>query len=65
MRYDVNFRQGEFLRKLVDCSKSFRAVVKSIDTRKEGGRELRRRAEEVWENLDEFIKYRRSLRFFD
>ena len=37
-------------------------AVKAIDRRKEGGRELRRRGDEVKENLVDFIQYRRDLR---
>ena len=37
-------------------------AVKAFDRRKEGGRELRKRGDEVKENLVDFIQYRRDLR---
>jgi hypothetical protein len=35
--------------------------VRAIDKRKEGGREFRQRGDEVRENLEAFIKYRKDL----
>ena len=58
---DVNFRQGRFLNKLVDSVEGVRKLVRSINRKKEGGRELRRRGEEVRDNLIDFIEYRRGL----
>jgi len=60
--YDVNFRQGSYLEKIAASLQPIKNSVKSIDRRKEGGRELRRRGDEVWENLGDFIQYRRELR---
>lgn len=60
--WDVNFRQGKWevaLRKSVD---GVRKAIRSIDRRKEGGLELRRRGDEVLENLTAFIKYRKGLK---
>jgi hypothetical protein len=59
--YDVNFRQGQYLTPLLSSIEGIRKAVKSIDRRKEGGRELRARGDEVRENLVAFIKYRRRL----
>ncbi|KAF9531883.1 armadillo-type protein [Crepidotus variabilis] len=59
--YDINFRQGNYLERLVNSVEAVRKVVKAIDRRTGGGRELRRRGEEVRENLIGFIKYRRDL----
>ncbi|KAI0066499.1 ARM repeat-containing protein [Artomyces pyxidatus] len=59
--YDVNFRQGKYLDVLTGAVEGVRKAVKAIDRKKEGGRELRRRGEEVRDNLVEFIKYRRQL----
>ncbi|KIL71572.1 hypothetical protein M378DRAFT_6294 [Amanita muscaria Koide BX008] len=61
MPYDVNFRQGGYLQRLVASVEGVRKVVKGIDRRKGSGRELKRRGEEVRDNLIAFIKYRRNL----
>ena len=60
--YDINFRQGKYLDRLVGSLDGVKKAVKAIDRRKEGGRELRRRGDEVKENLVDFIQYRRDLR---
>ena len=60
--YDINFRQGKYLDRLVNSVDGVKKAVKAIDRRKEGGRELRRRGDEVKENLVDFIQYRRDLR---
>ncbi|KAG1889472.1 ARM repeat-containing protein [Suillus subluteus] len=59
--YDVNFRQGNFVQRLVDSVEGVRKAVRAIDRRKE--RDLKRRGEEMRDNLIDFIKYRRALRF--
>ncbi|KAF9486484.1 ARM repeat-containing protein [Pholiota conissans] len=59
--YDVNFRQGDYLSQLAASLNSIKTAVKAIDRRKEGGKELRRRGEEVYENLRDFIQYRKDL----
>lgn len=59
--YDVNFRQGSYLQRLVASVDGVRKCVKGINRGKEGGRELKRRGEEVRDNLVAFIKYRRNL----
>jgi hypothetical protein len=59
--YDVNFRQGDYLSKLAASVSSLKTAVKAIDRRKEGGKELRRRGEEVCENLRDFVQYRKDL----
>lgn len=61
--YDQNFRQGGYLDKLAGSVTGIQKAVKAIDRRKEGGRELRRRGEEVKENLVAFLEYRRDLGF--
>jgi hypothetical protein len=61
MSYDVNFREGQFIQKLADSLDGVKKAVKAIDRRKEGGKELRRRGDEVRENLEGFIEYRRGL----
>jgi hypothetical protein len=61
MPYDVNFRQGRFLDRLVESVDGVKKVVKAIDRRKEGGKALRMRGEEVRDNLVAFIEYRRGL----
>jgi len=60
--YDINFRQGKYLDILVGSVDGIKKAVKAIDRRKEGGKELRRRGDEVRENLVDFIQYRRDLR---
>lgn len=62
--WDVNFRQGKWENVLAQSVDGVRRVVKSIDKRQGGedGRELRRRGEEVLENLVGFVKYRRKLK---
>jgi hypothetical protein len=63
MPYDVNFHQGRILDRLVQSVEGVALAVKGIDRRKEGGRELRRRGDEVRENLEAFIEYRKGLGF--
>ncbi|KIY50621.1 ARM repeat-containing protein [Fistulina hepatica ATCC 64428] len=63
MPYDVNFRSGGFLTRLVQSVEGVWRVVRSIDRKRSGGRELRRRGEEVRDNLVAFIEYRRELKF--
>jgi len=62
MPYDINFRQGRYLERLVASLEEVRKAIRGIDRRKEGGRELRRHAEEARDNLVAFIQYRRELR---
>ncbi|KAH0591152.1 hypothetical protein J132_04862 [Termitomyces sp. J132] len=62
MPYDINFREGGYLVKLISSIESVRKAVRGIDKRKEGGKELRSRAEEVRDNLAAFIQYRKDLR---
>jgi len=59
--YDINFRQGDFLQRLVDSVEGVRKAVRAIDRRKE--RDLKLRGEEMRDNLIAFIKYRKALRF--
>ncbi|KAG0702741.1 ARM repeat-containing protein [Suillus ampliporus] len=59
--YDVNFRQGNFVQRLVDSVEGVRKAVRAIDRRKE--RDLKLRGEEMRDNLVAFIKYRKALRF--
>ncbi len=62
MPYDVNFRRGNYQQRLVASVDGVRKAIKSINRRKEGGKELKRRGEEVRDNLVAFIKYRRNLK---
>lgn len=57
--YDVNFRQGAYVDTLARSVEGVRRVVRGIDRKRE--RELRRRGEEVRDNLIAFIEYRRGL----
>ncbi|KAG6876150.1 hypothetical protein C0992_000680 [Termitomyces sp. T32_za158] len=61
MPYDVNFRQGGYLARLISSVEGVKKAVRGIDKRKEGGKELRLRAEEVRDNLVAFIQYRKDL----
>lgn len=61
MPYDRNFRQGRYLDRLASNVENVKKVVRAIDRRKEGGKELRRRGDEVRENLIAFIQYRKDL----
>lgn len=61
MPYDVNFRQGGYIDRLASNVEAVKKVIRTIDRRKEGGKELRRRGDEVRENLVAFIQYRRDL----
>lgn len=61
--YDINFRQGRYLEKLLASVEGVRRAVRGIDRKKPGGRDLKRRGEEVRDNLIAFIKYRRQLKF--
>lgn len=53
------FRQGRFLAALKTSVGKARGVTRSVDKRKNA--ELRARADEAFENLTAFIKYRRSV----
>ena len=59
--YDVNFREGRYTERLVSVVAPLRKMVRAVDRRAEGGRELRARGDEVLENLVAFVKYRRNL----
>ncbi|KAJ7475243.1 armadillo-type protein [Mycena galericulata] len=59
--WDGNFRAGGFLERLAGSVDGVKKAVRAIDRRKEGGRELRRRGEEVRDNLVAFVEYRRGL----
>jgi hypothetical protein len=59
---EANFRVGNVLAALEGAVEGVRRVVKAIDRKKKGGRELRRRGEEVRDNLVAFIRYRKSLK---
>lgn len=61
--YDVNFRQGQYAESLTSNVEGIKKAVRAIDRRKEGGKELRRRGDEVRENLVAFLQYRKDLRF--
>ncbi|KAG6919037.1 hypothetical protein DXG01_009747 [Tephrocybe rancida] len=61
MPYDVNFRQGGYLTRLASSVEGVKKAVRGIDRRKEGGKDLRLRAEEVRDNLVAFIEYRKDL----
>ena len=63
MPYDVNFRTGKYIERLAAHLEVFKKAVKAIDRRKEGGRDLRKRGEEVRDNLADFIEYRKGLGF--
>ncbi|KAH8094732.1 ARM repeat-containing protein [Cristinia sonorae] len=58
--YDINFRQGGYVNTLASSMEAVRKVVRAIDRKRE--RELRRRGEEVRDNLVAFVEYRRGLR---
>ena len=62
MPYDINFRRGGFLTKLTASVEEVKKAVRAIDRKEDGGRALRRRGEEVRDNLVAFIQYRRDLR---
>ncbi|KAJ7623345.1 armadillo-type protein [Roridomyces roridus] len=59
--WDINFRSGGYLARLQGSVDGIKTAVRAIDRRKEGGKELRRRGEEVRDNLVAFIKYRKDL----
>ncbi|KAJ7186701.1 armadillo-type protein [Mycena filopes] len=59
--WDLNFRAGGYLERLAGSVDGVKKAVRAIDRRKEGGRELRRRGEEVRDNLVAFVEYRRGL----
>ena len=61
MPYDINFRNGRYLDKLASNVEGFKKAVRGIDRRNEGGKDLRRRGDEVRENLVAFIQYRKDL----
>lgn len=59
MPYDINFRRGGYLERLAAGIDDVKKAVRAIDRRKEG--DLRRRAEEVRDNLVAFVQYRKDL----
>ncbi|KAH0838109.1 ARM repeat-containing protein [Lanmaoa asiatica] len=59
LSYDINFRNGRFIDRLVESVDGLRKAVRAIDRRKE--RDLKLRGEEVRDNLVAFIEYRRAL----
>jgi hypothetical protein len=61
LSYDINYQQEHVGEKLATSLDEIKRAVKAIDRRKEGGKELRRRGEEVQENLQAFIQYRKDL----
>ncbi|KAG5639576.1 hypothetical protein H0H81_012247 [Sphagnurus paluster] len=61
MPYDINFRQGGYLARLASSVDEVKRVVKAIDRRKQGGKDLWRRAADVRDNLVAFIQYRKDL----
>lgn len=64
MSYDVNFREGSYLPKLAGPGiDSLRKAIKAVDRKREGGKELRTRGEETLENMRDFVKYRKKLKF--
>ena len=56
---DANFRAGNYLAALVGAVEGVRRAVRGVDRKRE--RELRRRGEEVRDNLVAFVEYRRGL----
>ncbi|KAG6830892.1 hypothetical protein H0H92_014043 [Tricholoma furcatifolium] len=56
MPYDINFRQGGYLARLASSVDGVKKAVRGIDRRKEGGKDLRLRGEEVRDNLVAFIR---------
>ncbi|KAL4253634.1 Armadillo-like helical [Abortiporus biennis] len=58
--YDINFRQGKYTDVLAGNIEHVRKAVRGIDRKRE--RELKRRGEEVRDNLVAFVQYRRGLR---
>jgi hypothetical protein len=59
---EANFRAGNVLEALAGAVEDVRRAVRGIDRKKEGGRELRRRGEQVRDNLIAFVRYRRALK---
>ena len=59
---EANFRTGNVLAALEAAVEDVRRAVKSINRKREGGRELRRHGEEVRDNLVAFVRYRKSLK---
>ena len=59
LSYDINFRNGRFLDRLVESVDGVRKAVRAIDRRKE--RDLKLRGEEVRDNLVAFVEYRKAL----
>lgn len=59
---EANFRAGNVLAALAGAVEDVRRAVKSIDRKKEGGKELKRHGEEVRDNLIAFVRYRRALK---
>ena len=46
----------------MDSVEGIRKATKSVDRRREGGKELKRRGDLLRENLVDFIRYRRNLK---
>ncbi|KAG8914469.1 hypothetical protein FRC01_004043 [Tulasnella sp. 417] len=60
--YDVNFREPAWTEVLAGAKDRVKRAGRAIDKRKEGGRELKDFADEVYANVKGFVQYRRRLK---
>lgn len=60
--YDINFRQAGWTETLASAKDRVKRAGRAIDRKKEGGRELKEFADEVFANVKGFVQYRRRLK---
>ncbi|KAG9041973.1 hypothetical protein FS837_011509 [Tulasnella sp. UAMH 9824] len=60
--YDVNFRELAWTEALAGAKDRVKRAGRAIDRKKEGGRELKDFADEVYANVKGFVQYRRRLK---
>lgn len=60
--YDVNFRQAGWTDALAGAKDRVKRAGRGIDKKKEGGRELKDFADDVYANVKGFVQYRRKLK---
>ncbi|KIO27936.1 hypothetical protein M407DRAFT_22843, partial [Tulasnella calospora MUT 4182] len=60
--YDVNFRELAWTDALAGAKDRVKRAGRAIDKKKEGGRELKDFADEVYANVKGFVQYRRRLK---
>ncbi|KAG8987082.1 hypothetical protein FRB90_003615, partial [Tulasnella sp. 427] len=60
--YDVNFREAGWTETFAGAKDRVKRAGRAIDKKREGGRELKEFADEVFANVKGFVQYRRKLK---